>query len=443
MHFEQPPPPPFTTYSGGYPGYFPTQQPTPPGGMPPTRPFYGVHGVPTPSPSPRTPAQPSHSRRQSHDPSGDYPAGFARRPASGYHDYPSYPHPPSGFATPPLARPHTRASAHPLHTPSPSPSAYHGGYPPSGSFSPTPVDAGFVSQPFSYYSSPAPSPRSFYRFKNVHERNTASPASDCDCGVCRSRSTIDGADRMDSQYSPFGNLGPNSPPPRARTSQSQRHNSSRASQWPGEMPKSPPVQSGPVPPRKPLKSKTPIDPVYLKEAAKKAGIPADYSLKNWDPRERPLILLGSVFDANSLGEWIFNWTKFVHGRNHAATKIAASLWDMLIDFAARLKRANDFSADIKKKESKEIVEEFVETADQLWAKLKALLRACEDYMWRAVKSKAGEGAQMGVPSGTEFVDALFNADKEWDRTSKLMNGMDTWCSRFQVNCEEILRRPDA
>jgi hypothetical protein len=181
----------------------------------------------------------------------------------------------------------------------------------------------------------------------------------------------------------------------------------------------------------------------LKEQAKKNNIPSDYSLKNWDPRERPLILLGSVFDANSLGEWIFNWTKFVHGRNHQATKIAASLWDMLIDFAARLKRANDFSADIKKPDNKEIVEEFVETADQLWAKLKTLLRACEDYMWRAVKSKGGEGAQMGIPSGTEFVDALFNAEKEWDRTSKLMNGMDTWCSRFQVNCEEILRRPDA
>lgn len=397
--------------------------------MPPPRPYYpghGIHGVPTPSPSPRTPA--SHSRRQSHDPSGDYPANAARRPASGYHDYPAYP---TGFATPP-ARPHTRASAHPLHTPSPSPSAYYGGYPPSNNFSPAPgPDAGYVSSPF-FYSSPAPSPRSFYRFSN-----TASPATDCDCG-CRSRSAVDGTDRPDSQYHPFG--GPTSPPPRARTSQSQRHNSSRQSQWPGE-----PQSAGPIPARvsKPLKSKTPIDPAYLKEMAKKHNIPADYSLKNWDPRERPLILLGSVFDANSLGEWIFNWTKFVHGRGHPATKIAASLWDMLIDFAARLKRANDFSGDIKKKESREIVLDFVETADELWGKLRTLLKACEEYMWRTVKNKSGEGVQMGTPSGTEFVDALFNAEKQWEKTSKLMNAMDTWCSRFNVNCEEILRRPDA
>jgi hypothetical protein len=38
--------------------------------------------------------------------------------------------------------------------------------------------------------------------------------------------------------------------------------------------------------------------------AKRHDIPAGYSLKNWDPTEKPIILLGSVFDANSLGKWI-------------------------------------------------------------------------------------------------------------------------------------------
>jgi hypothetical protein len=32
------------------------------------------------------------------------------------------------------------------------------------------------------------------------------------------------------------------------------------------------------------------------------GIPIGYSVKSWDPTERPIIRLGSVFDANSLGK---------------------------------------------------------------------------------------------------------------------------------------------
>jgi hypothetical protein len=36
--------------------------------------------------------------------------------------------------------------------------------------------------------------------------------------------------------------------------------------------------------------------------ARKHDIPPRYSLKNWDLSEEPIILLGSVLDANSLGK---------------------------------------------------------------------------------------------------------------------------------------------
>jgi len=40
------------------------------------------------------------------------------------------------------------------------------------------------------------------------------------------------------------------------------------------------------------------------------GIPVGYSIKNWDREEVPIVLLGSVFDANSLGKWIYDWTVY-------------------------------------------------------------------------------------------------------------------------------------
>ena len=46
-----------------------------------------------------------------------------------------------------------------------------------------------------------------------------------------------------------------------------------------------------------------------KATAKDAGshnIPSGYSPKHWDLEEQPILLLGSVFDANSLGKWIYD-----------------------------------------------------------------------------------------------------------------------------------------
>jgi hypothetical protein len=192
------------------------------------------------------------------------------------------------------------------------------------------------------------------------------------------------------------------------------------------------------------------DQEEIRRRAAAAGIPSDYSLKNWDPSERPIILLGSVFDASSLGEWVFNWTKFHHGRTHEATKTAGGLWELLIELSSKLKRARDFFDSIRNPENKEIIQEFMESGERLWHKLKNLLKACEEYMWtgaRRVNSPQHQDGktkvQMGKQSGAEFVDAMFNGEKEWEKTERLMRGMATWCQRFQINCEEILMRPDA
>ncbi|KAL8793406.1 MAG: hypothetical protein Q9195_003992 [Heterodermia aff. obscurata] len=62
----------------------------------------------------------------------------------------------------------------------------------------------------------------------------------------------------------------------------------------------------------------------------KYDIPAGYSLKNWDPNEEPILLLGSVFDANSLGKWIYDWTVSNHGLLSPMTDIAGELWLQLL-----------------------------------------------------------------------------------------------------------------
>ena len=50
---------------------------------------------------------------------------------------------------------------------------------------------------------------------------------------------------------------------------------------------------------------------------------------------------------------------------------------------------------------------------------------------------------MGKNAGTEFVDSIFGRDRYLEATEKVMNNVRLWNMRFDVNCEDILRRPSA
>ena len=181
------------------------------------------------------------------------------------------------------------------------------------------------------------------------------------------------------------------------------------------------------------------------EDARRAGIPAGYSYKNWDPTEEPITLLGSVFDANSLGKWIYDWTVFRYGPATPFSDIAGDLWLLLIQVAGKVKRADHLMPRIRREDSREMVEDFLESGERLWIRVKKLLKICEEYMWKAAKRSSGEKRpmQMGKDSGCEFVDSLFGRDRELDKTEKLMSAIRLWSLRFDANCEEILRNPAA
>jgi hypothetical protein len=179
--------------------------------------------------------------------------------------------------------------------------------------------------------------------------------------------------------------------------------------------------------------------------ALRAGIPAGYSYRNWDPNEEPIMLLGSVFDANSLGKWIYDWTVFYNGPATPLSELAGELWLLLIQLAGKVKRAEETMPRIRMKESHEIVENFLDSAERLWIRFAKLLKICEDYIMKKAKEDA-DGAdvkQLGKNSGLEFVNSIFGRDRELEKTEKLMTGMRLWSMRFDSTCDEILKHPSA
>jgi hypothetical protein len=195
-------------------------------------------------------------------------------------------------------------------------------------------------------------------------------------------------------------------------------------------------------PEKPEKTEKapPPTPKATEADAKKHRIPKGYSLKNWDPTEEPITLLGSVFDANALGKWIYDWTVYHHGAGTPICDMAGELWLLLIQLFGKIKRADEVLPRVRSKDNKEMMDDFIESGERLTDKLRKLLKTCEAPMLRASKRKE---AQLGRNSGVEFVETLFGRERELARTEQFMQSVRLWNLRFDANCEDVIRKPHA
>ncbi|KAI6351470.1 hypothetical protein MCOR25_009906 [Pyricularia grisea] len=176
------------------------------------------------------------------------------------------------------------------------------------------------------------------------------------------------------------------------------------------------------------------------EDAKKHQIPEGYSLSHWDPLETPIILAGSVFDANSLGKWIYDWVAHVHSgpEGREMVGIAGELWLLLIQISGKIKRASEVMPDIRTLENREMVDDFIESGERLNDKLRRLLKRCEGPMLSS--SKTGK-SKLGTTAGVRFVHTLLGRDYELANTEKFMASVRLWNLRFDANCEDILLNP--
>ncbi|TQN72731.1 hypothetical protein CSHISOI_02741 [Colletotrichum shisoi] len=184
------------------------------------------------------------------------------------------------------------------------------------------------------------------------------------------------------------------------------------------------------------KRRPPTVRVANESDAKKHRIPPGYSLKNWDPTEEPILLLGSVFDCNSLGRWIYDWAVYHHGPATPVSELAGDLWLLLIQTAGKMKRADLFIEHITDAEEREILGDFVDSGERLIGKLRDLLKTCESPMLEAL----GKGGSLGKGAGVEFIKTLFGRERELDQTERLMQRARLFVLRFDANCEDILQK---
>jgi hypothetical protein len=161
------------------------------------------------------------------------------------------------------------------------------------------------------------------------------------------------------------------------------------------------------------------------------GIPPGYSLKNWDPSEEPILLLGSVFDANSLGKWIYDWTVYRHSPQHPMADMAGELWLLLIKLAGKMKRADQTLTRIRNVESRELVEEFLESGDRLWTKFEKILKSCETYMWKTFRVTTNETKTIKSEIAKQVESPAKSLNKEGSSTETTSGQKDTSSTNSQ------------
>jgi hypothetical protein len=165
------------------------------------------------------------------------------------------------------------------------------------------------------------------------------------------------------------------------------------------------------------------------------GIPDGYSVKNWDEGEVPIVLLGSVFDANSLGKWIYDWTLYC---SVLPADVAGDLWLCLIKLAGKMKTAKECVGRIRGVDDSEMVQDFIESGSRLWTNFVDLLVECERSICSAVRKRTSSKAEqyriIGKIAGVEFVRTMFGRDRQLGEVEQFVNSVSLWNKRFDKNC---------
>lgn len=144
--------------------------------------------------------------------------------------------------------------------------------------------------------------------------------------------------------------------------------------------------------------------------------------------------MGSVFDYNSLGKWIYDWTVWGFGGGHPISDLAGDFWMSLIELFGNIKSAEEKISKLKSTENREM-EDLIKCGKRSTEKLRELLKSCEISM---LKSGRIPDNRLGVEAGVGFLNTFWGRD----RTEKCMTAIRLSNFRFKDYAETLGERND-
>lgn len=165
-------------------------------------------------------------------------------------------------------------------------------------------------------------------------------------------------------------------------------------------------------------------------------IPDHYCLGQWDPNEKPITFLGHVFDTNSLGKWIFDWTAQIYGGGSSVSDIAGDLWLLILHLPGMLRLSYEFlkgstGTSFEDLGNYEMMRDFIEAGDHLMERLQRFLRDYEEPVSEALDEKE---------LGESLVDIVFDHEGDLARTEALIYSIRLWNLRWDANCADVVKK---
>lgn len=156
--------------------------------------------------------------------------------------------------------------------------------------------------------------------------------------------------------------------------------------------------------------------------------------------------MGSVFDACSVGKWIFDSTVNTYDACAAEIDKSEELWLSLIQVTGRLRvSANFISQSVtfesgEQQRNVEVVKDFIESGERLMERFQELLKSCEKAIY---EPDDRDNDDLLRKAGEPFVHTIFSSEKYSAKTDSYMQQLRLWNHRWDANCGLIIDvKPD-
>lgn len=163
------------------------------------------------------------------------------------------------------------------------------------------------------------------------------------------------------------------------------------------------------------------------EDANNLKTPEGYCLTHWDPTEEPFVVVGPVFDADSLGKWIYQWTVDMYDARSPMAEVSAEFWLLIIQLNGYIKIIKELWRTIPTRKDKANAESLIDSEVKKMNEVQSMLNACKQPMMRAQEYDGG----LGKNSGFELVQTLFGRDGNMGDTERFVQGVRLCIADFK------------
>lgn len=153
-----------------------------------------------------------------------------------------------------------------------------------------------------------------------------------------------------------------------------------------------------------------------------------------------------MFDACSIGKWIFDSTVNAHDAGTAERDKSEELWFSLIQVTGRLRVSENFISQsvtfesVEQERNVEVVKDFIESGGRLMERFQDLVKSCEKAIYDPDNT---DNDDLLGKAGVPFVRTIFISEKYSAKTDSLMQQLRLWNHRWDANCGLIIDlKPD-